>query len=100
MQFSRYDNLIFDGKMVDMPKIIIDKRNTDKSIAWDPARMRVDRLSGSLYGADGYGFLIMLANPEYSMEFDIPKGTILRIPFPFKEVRDEFVKKILDLKNK
>ena len=35
------------------------------------------------YGDASYDWLIMMANPQYgSMEFDIPNGTILRIPYP------------------
>ena len=33
------------------------------------------------------------ANPEYTMEFDIPDNTIIRIPYPLKETLDEFMEK-------
>ena len=100
MELSRYENLIFDGNIKDMPKITISKRETDRTITYDSNKMRLDRISGSAYGSDTYGWLIMLANPEYSIEYDIPTGTVIRVPFPFKEAIDEFVKKIFILKNK
>lgn len=97
---SRYANLIFNGSISDMPKVVISERETDKHISYDSNKMRLDRISASIYGDDTYGWLILLANPQYFMEFDIPKSTIIRIPFPLKEVETEYISKILSLKEK
>ncbi len=100
MSLSRYTYLKFDGRIVDMPKIIISSRSTDKFVTYNPISTRIDRISGNFYGNDSYGWLIMMANPEYFMEFDIPRNTVIRVPFPYKDAEDEVISKILELKNK
>lgn len=100
MRLSRYTNLIFDGKIINMPKVEIPKRTTDKYITYDSSRTRLDRIAGEIYGDDSYGWLILLANPEYFMEFDIPRNTVIRVPFPHKEAEADFVAKVLELKDK
>ena len=45
--------------------------------------MRLDSLSYKYYGDANFGWLLMMANPQYgSMEFDIPDRVIFRIPYP------------------
>lgn len=52
-------------------------------------------ISNTYYGDPNYDWLIMMANPEYgSMEFDIPDGTILRVPYPLKETIDNYNKAV------
>jgi hypothetical protein len=78
-----------------MPPIKIDRRTTDVYRIYNLDRTRLDRISAEIYGDDTYGWLILLANPEYSVEFDIPKSTVLRIPFPLREVITEFEGKLI-----
>ncbi len=94
MAINRYKSLTFDGKQLAMPKITISSRKTDRYVTYNPDTNRLDRISGSIYGDDGYGFIILLANPEYYMEEDIPKNTVIRVPYPLREVEGEFDKKI------
>ena len=96
---SRYSYLIFDGKIKNLPKISISNRTTDKFVTYNSDLTRLDRISGSIYLDDTYDWLIMLANPEYSMEFDIPKNTIIRVPFPLNDAESEFTSKLLRLKD-
>ena len=45
--------------------------------------MRMDTLSYKYYNDANYGWLIMMANPSYgSLEYSIPDGVVLRIPYP------------------
>jgi hypothetical protein len=37
-----------------------------------------------------YDWLILYANPDYLIEFDIPDGTIIRIPFPLERALSEY----------
>ena len=42
-----------------------------------------------------YGWLILLANPDYGgMEFDIPDNTVIRIPFPLMDTLREYQQKV------
>lgn len=100
MKLSRYVYLTYDGKMTDMPKISIPFRTTDKYVTYDANKTRLDRIAASIYGEDTYGWLILMANPEYFIEFDIPRNTVIRVPFPLKDAEADFVSKITELKNK
>ena len=52
---------------------------------------RLDLLSYKYYNDPNYGWLIMQANPEYgSMEFEIPDGAELRIPYPLNVSIDSY----------
>ena len=85
-----------DGKGIDvMPPIKIKERNTDIFRIYNSDKTRLDRISAEVYEDDTYGWLILLANPEYSIEFDIPKEAVLRIPLPLREVLTEVEGKIL-----
>ena len=44
---------------------------------------RLDLISYDYYGSPDYDWLILMANPSAgNLEFEIPDGTILRIPYP------------------
>jgi len=100
MATSRYNNVISNGKQQILPNITISKRPTDKFATYHPERTRLDRISGDVYDDDSYGWLILYANPQYYMEFDIPANTVLRIPLPLREAEAEFNKKVIIYKNK
>lgn len=90
-----------DGKSLkDMPQVVISNRPTDKLIVFDPRRMRLDRIAGDVYNDETMYKLIMWANPEIVYEFDIPRGTIIRIPFPLGDVVQEVSAKIQLNKNR
>lgn len=95
MAFSRYSNLIFNGNMKSFPEIKIINRSTDIYVTYNPNKMRLDRLAAEAYGDDTLYWLILLANPGFYMEFDIPSGTVIRIPNPIGDVLAEFNTKIL-----
>ena len=61
--YDRYRKFRIDGEIKIVPFCKIPKKNTDF-----------------------YAWLIMQANPEYgSMEFEIPDGVMLRIPYPLDD---------------
>jgi len=88
-----------DMDMLNMPPVEISKRVTDKSVIYNKNLKRLDFLAGEVYEDEGYWKLIMWANPEYDLEFDIPNNTIIRVPWPLIEVRQEVVLKINAKKN-
>jgi hypothetical protein len=84
---SRYDNFISDGKCEYIPFITIPKQTSDYYVIFDSERMRMDILSYQYYNNPNYGWIILQANPEYgSLEFAIPSGSVLRIPYPLENV--------------
>jgi hypothetical protein len=101
MGTDRYEFLIrSDGTMQNLPKVKISGRDTDKFVVYDSARTRLDRISAEIYDDDTYGWLILLANPEFFIEFDIPSGTVVRIPFPLQDVLTEYQTKVISKKDK
>lgn len=68
-----------------MPFVKIPENLSDKYETWNTNFSRMDRLSKKYYGNPFYDFLILLANPQYSSEFDIEDGTVIRIPFPLNK---------------
>lgn len=95
-----YELLRSENGIQNMPSVVISRRITDKTIVFNPKLMRLDRISGDVYGDETLYKLLMWANPEIEYEFDIPRGTIIRIPFPLNEVLQEVVAKIQLEKNR
>ena len=101
MPYNFYKFLIENGirELADMPPITIIKRDTDKKIVYSKRLTRMDRIAGEIYQDETLGRIIMWANPEYEYEYDIPDGTIIRIPFPKREVLQEITTQINIKKN-
>jgi hypothetical protein len=94
--------LLVDGTtatLEGMPSIDIDVRGTDKKIVYDKNLTRLDRLAGDIYEDETLWKIILWANPDFDYEYDIPDGTVIRIPWPKQEVLDEVTKKIITKKN-
>lgn len=92
--FDRYGMFKFDGQVKTVPFIKLDRKGSD-FIVTTKENTRFDKLSQEYYGNGKHGFLILQANPEYgSLEFSIPVGTNIRIPFPFKTTLMDYQEKI------
>ena len=80
--YDRYNDIRINNQIKCLPFIKIPYRNTDILIGYKN-RTRLDIVSQTYYGTPYYGWLIMLANPQYGgLEFDIPDETTIRVPFP------------------
>lgn len=85
--YDRYCKFRENGTIKPVPNIRIPKLQTDYYETYIAGKSRLDLISYEYYKNPNYDWLIMMANPEYgSMEFDIPDGTQLRIPYPLDEV--------------
>lgn len=100
MAVNFYELLREGNDIKNMPNFSISRRLTDKSIVFDPRKMRLDRIAGDVYGDETMYKILMWANPEIEYEFDIPRGTIIRIPFPMNDVVQEVISKIKLNKNR
>ena len=83
----------------DMPPISIDLRTTDKKVLYNKNLTRLDRLAGDIYDDETLWKIILWANPDYDCEFDIPDNTVIRIPFPIRDVLSDVTSKILTTKD-
>ena len=101
MGINRYKLVINkNGTMQNLPKITIKERKTDKFVVYNYGKTRLDRIAGETYDDDTYWWLILMANPEYALEFDIPKNTVIRVPLPLRDVLIEYQDKVSYKKNK
>ena len=93
--YDRYKFLRRDGLIMNVPPLKIDIYETDLYITYNVNKMRMDSLSYKYYGDANYGWLIMLSNPQYgSMEFEIPNGVTMRIPYPLDSAISRYERKI------
>lgn len=97
--FDIYKYLFNNGQVIDMPAIKIKSRATDKFIEYNSKTTRVDRISNDVYGNPTYWRVIMWANPEYYVEYDIPDNTALRVPLPLDDVVQEIIEKVVNNKD-
>lgn len=81
--FDRYEQFRKDGKIEIVPFGEIPAKDSDFYERYEKGNTRLDQLSYKYYKSPDYAWLIMQANPEYgSIEYRIPDGVTLRIPFP------------------
>lgn len=81
--FDRYERFRQNGTYKVVPLIDIPIYDSDKYITFDKSTMRLDNVSYKYYGNSDYAWLILLANPTLgSLEFLIPDGSSMRIPYP------------------
>lgn len=83
MLYNRYNRFSKDGKISIPPFIKIQPKSSDFFETYNRGVTRLDNVSYDYYGDSGYDWLILMANPELgNLEFEIPDGAILRIPYP------------------
>jgi hypothetical protein len=83
-----------------MPPVAIEKRTTDKSVTYNKQKNRLDNIAGNVYNDETLWKLILWANEQYFIEFDIPDNTVLRVPWPLQDVINEIQLEIVDKRNK
>lgn len=79
------------GGFLPVPFVEIRERGTDIPVPYYQGVSRLYNLSVAHYGDPTYGQLILLANPEWVDEFDIPDGSMLRIPYPLEAALGDVV---------
>ena len=77
-----------------MPAIIISSRDTDIFVIYNKNRTRLDRIAYNIYQNETYAQVILMANPDYFLEYDIPDETVIRVPFPLNDVVQELITKV------
>lgn len=81
--YDRYSQFRGDGDVDLVPFGRVRPKNSDFFEVYKKNKSRLDLISYNYYKNPNYGWLILQANPEVgSMEYNIPDGTTLRIPYP------------------
>ena len=97
MSFDRYSQFRVGNRFNMVPFGEIPKSSTDIYEVYRKGKMRLDQLSSQYYDSPDYAWLIMQANPQYgSLEFNIPDGSEIRIPYPLNNSLKDYQKSIDD----
>ena len=90
--FDRYDKFRQDNNIKPIPGLYIPSRSSDKKIVYKLGDTRLDKVSNIYYNSPYYGWLIMLANPQFGgLEFNIPDQTIITVPFPLESGLERYL---------
>ena len=100
MPYNFYKLLKSSDVLKNMPPISINKRTTDKSVMYNKQKNRLDTIAGNIYQDETFWRLILWANEEYFMEFDIPDNTVIRVPWPLQDVLSEVSGKIVNKRDR
>jgi len=92
--YDRYINFRGQNTVNPMPFIRIPEKGTDIMDVYSKGNDRMDKISNKYYGTPFFGWLIMLANPQHGMEFDIPDNTIIRVPYPLNESLQHYIDQV------
>lgn len=89
--YRRYSKFTREGKSLIVPFISIPNRNSDYYETYQSGVTRLDLLSYKYYKTPDYAWIILQANPQYgSLEFLIPDGSEIRIPYPLDIVLEGY----------
>ena len=93
--YDRYSEFIVNGDYIMVPSITLDIKSSDRETVYKVGKTRMDKLSQQYYDTPYFGWLIMQANPEYGgQEWNIPDGTLIRIPHPLMTSLEEYKSKV------
>lgn len=83
---NRYSKFIVNNESISVPFINLPEKGTDIFVTYKIGKSRLDKISDDKYGTPYFGWLIMVANPEFGgLEWNIPDNALLRVPFPLDQ---------------
>ena len=93
--FDRYAQFR-EGNKINMVSFgEVPEKASDKYITYQKGVTRLDLVSYQFYDSPDYAWLILQANAKYgSMEFRIPDGVTIRIPYPLNSSLSDYQKSI------
>jgi len=81
--WNRYTDFLINGEQNVVPFVLIPSKTSDKNYIFIIGQSRLDKISQQFYGTPYFGWLIQVANPQYSgSEYSIPDGAVLTVPYP------------------
>lgn len=93
--YNRYTGFLIEGNYKTLPFIQLDIKTSDYYETYIRNRTRFDQFSEKYYNVPYYTWLILQANPSLGgLEFQIPNGTQIRIPYPLETTLREYNDKI------
>ena len=99
--YDRYEIYRNENGTIDqIPFVTIPVNQSDKYETWNLGRSRLDKLAKRYYGNEFFDFLILYGNPDYTSEFDIEDGDLIRIPFPLEKARTDYENGLKRIRNR
>lgn len=93
--FNRYQTLSSDEKTISPPLVKLMEKESDEFVQYRITKSRLDKISQDKYKSPYYGWLILMANPQYGgLEWNIIDGDLIRIPLPLNETLREYKTKL------
>ena len=93
--YDRYKSFRINSEVEPLPGILIPQSRSDKTIVYKKVESRLDIISNDYYNNPYSGWLIMQANPQYGgLEFNIPDGSAIRVPYPFNEAVGRYITQV------
>ena len=93
--YNRYTEFTINEQNITIPYLGIPAKPTDKKVIYKVGKSRLDKISQVYYDTPYFGWLIMEANPGIgSLEFDIPDGRVLTVPFPLVTSLQDYKQRI------
>jgi hypothetical protein len=97
--YDRYKLFRFNSEIEPMPGIIVPASSSDKTVVYKKGQSRLDKISNDYYNNAYSGWLIMQANPQFGgLEFNIPDGSLIRVPYPFNEAISGYITQVSNYK--
>ena len=89
---DRYESFRQNGNMKPIPGLFIGETSGDKKVIYKLGDTRLDKLSNLYYNSPYYGWLIMLANPQFGgLEFNIADQALITVPFPLESGLERYL---------
>ena len=93
--YDRYKPFRVESGIEPVAGIIIPQSSTDKSVVYKKGESRLDKISNDYYNNPYSGWMIMQANPQFGgLEFNIPDGALIRVPYPFDDVVSRYITQV------
>jgi hypothetical protein len=93
--YDRYKPFRVGSEIEPVAGIIIPQSSNDKSVVYKKGQSRLDIISNDYYNNPYSGWLIMQANPQFGgLEFNIPDGALIRVPYPFSEAVSRYITQV------
>ena len=89
--WNRYNDFLVNGQQTVVPFVTIPSKSTDKRYIYRTGKSRLDKISYEFYETPYFGWLILMANPQYGgLETNIPDNSLLFIPYPLTDTLQDY----------
>jgi len=83
--YNRYSQFSVNGEHNTVPYITLPSKSSDNVYFYKKNISRLDKISQQYYQTPFFGWLILIANPQFGgLETNIYDGAMLKIPYPLE----------------